>query len=397
MTALSGVKVLDLTRIISGPYGTMLLAFLGAEVIKIEEPLEGDQARQTTLYYHDGLSAVFVAGNVGKKSVTLNLKTERGRSLFLRLVEIADVVIDNFRPGTMDRLRLGYETLKAVNPRIIACSISGYGAWGPLKDAPAFDLTAQALAGPMSLTGEPGHPPVKMGVPIGDLAAGMAGAFGVAAALYRREKTGQGEQIDVAMFDVQLSLLHYHAQYYLASGEIPQPVGSAHPNVVPYQAFETQKGYVVVALWGVDYLWPVFCEAIEQPDLTHDERFATNEKRVKHRGILIPILEEVFRRRTAAEWMAILDECKIPAAPVHNVGQVLALPQVEARHMLLNLTHPATGTPLPALGNPVKIGGDHAEALLPPPLLGQHTEEVLRGWLDLSDGEIAELTQEKVI
>ncbi|MEE9137650.1 MAG: CoA transferase, partial [candidate division NC10 bacterium] len=225
MTALSGVKVLDLTRIISGPYGTMLLAFLGAEVIKIEEPLEGDQARQTTLYYHDGLSAVFVAGNVGKKSVALNLKTERGRSLFLRLVEKADVVIDNFRPGTMDRLGLGYESLKAVNPRIIACSISGYGAWGPLKDAPAFDLTVQAMAGPMSITGEPGRPPVKMGVPVGDLAAGMAGAFGVAAALYRRERTGQGEQIDVSMFDVQVSLLHYHAQYYLASGEIPQPVG----------------------------------------------------------------------------------------------------------------------------------------------------------------------------
>jgi crotonobetainyl-CoA:carnitine CoA-transferase CaiB-like acyl-CoA transferase len=397
MGALNGVKVLDLTRIISGPYGTMLLAFLGAEVIKIEEPLVGDQARKTTLYYHDGLSAVFVAGNVGKKSVTLNLKTERGRSLFLRLIEKADVVIDNFRPGTMDRLGLGYQTLKAVNPRIIACSISGYGAWGPLKDAPAFDLTAQAMAGPMSITGEPGQPPVKMGVPIGDLAAGMAGAFGVAAALYRREKTGQGEQIDVAMFDVQLSLLHYHAQYYLASSEIPEPVGSAHPNVVPYQAFETREGYLVVALWGVDYLWPVFCEAIERPDLAQDDRFATNEKRVKHREILIPILEEVLQRRTAAEWMVILDECKIPAAPVLNVGQVLALPQVEARHMLLNLTHPATGTPLPALGNPVKTGGDHAQAVLPPPLLGQHTQEVLRGWLDLSDGEIAELTRERVI
>lgn len=397
MTALSGVKILDLTRIISGPYGTMLLAFLGAEVIKIEEPLEGDQARKTTLYYHDGLSAVFVAGNVGKKSVTLNLKTERGRSLFLRLVEKADVVIDNFRPGTMDRLGLGYENLKAVNPRIIACSVSGYGAWGPLKDAPAFDLTAQAMAGPMSITGEPGHPPVKMGVPIGDLAAGMAGAFGVAAALYRREKTGQGEQIDVAMFDVQLSLLHYHAQYYLASGEIPEPVGSAHPNVVPYQAFETREGYLVVALWGVDYLWPVFCEAIERPDLAQDDRLATNEKRVKHREFLIPILEEVFQGRTAAEWMAILDECKIPAAPVHNVGQVLALPQVEARHMLLNLTHPATGTPLPALGNPVKMGGEREEALLPPPLLGQHSEEVLKGWLGLGDGEIADLTRERVI
>ncbi len=397
MTPLNGVKILDLTRIISGPYGTMLLAFLGAEVIKIEEPLEGDQARKTTLYYQDGLSAAFIAGNVGKKSVTLNLKTERGRSLFLRLVEQSDVVTDNFRPGTLDRLGLSYETLTAVNPRIIACSISGYGAWGPLKDAPAFDLTVQAMAGAMSITGEPGRPPVKMGVPVGDLAAGMAGAFGVAAALYRREKTGQGEQIDVSMFDVQVSLLHYHAQYYLASGEIPQPVGSAHPNVVPYQAFETQKGYVVVALWGVEYLWPVFCEAIEQPDLTHDERFATNEKRVKHRELLIPILEEVFQRRTAAEWMAIFEERRIPAAPVHTIDQVLALPQVEARQMLLHLTHPATGTPLPALGNPVKMGGDRAEAILPPPLLGQHTEEVLRGWLGLSDGDIADLRRDQVI
>ena len=397
MTPLSGVKILDLTRIISGPYGTMLLAFLGAEVIKIEEPLEGDQARKTTLYYQDGLSAAFIAGNVGKKSVTLNLKTERGRSLFLRLVEQSDVVIDNFRPGTLDRLGLGYETLTAVNPRIIACSISGYGAWGPLKDAPAFDLTVQAMAGPMSITGEPGQPPVKIGVPIGDLAAGMAAALGVAAALYRRESTGRGERIDVSMFDVQVSLLHYHAQYYLASGDIPHPVGSAHPNVVPYQAFKTRDGYLVVALWGVDYLWPVFCECIGRPDLVQDHHFETNTNRVKHRELLIPILEEIFQRQPTPDWMAIFEQHRIPAAPVHTIDEVLALPQVAARQMLLKLTHPATGTPLPVLGNPVKLGGDRAEEVLPPPLLGQHTEEVLTGWLGLSEAEVLALRQEKVI
>lgn len=397
MNALSGVKVLDLTRIISGPYGTMLLAFLGAEVIKIEEPQEGDVARQTSLHHQEGLSAVFIAENIGKKSVTLNLKTEKGRALFLRLVESADAVVDNFRPGTMQRLGLGYETLKAVNPRIIACSISGYGAWGPLKDAPAFDLTAQAMAGTMSITGEPGRPPVKMGVPIGDLAAGMAGAFGVAAALYRREKTGQGEQIDVSMFDVQLSLLNYHAQYYLASGETPEPVGSAHPNVVPYQAFETRNGYVVVALWGVNHLWPPFCEAIERPDLTRDDRFDTNEKRVTHRDLLVPMLEEVLKRRTVEEWMLIFEERRIPAAPVNTIDQVLRLPQVAARDMLLTLRHPATGTPLTVLGNPVKLGRDQDGTLLPPPLLGQHTEEILKAWLGLSDTEISDLRREKVI
>ncbi|MEE8282349.1 MAG: CaiB/BaiF CoA-transferase family protein [candidate division NC10 bacterium] len=397
MGTLSGVTVLDLTRIISGPYGTMLLAFLGAEVIKIEEPLEGDTARRTSLYYQDGLSAVFVAGNVGKKSVTLNLKPEKGRALFLRLVESADVVIDNFRPGTMERLGLGYETLKTVNPRIIACSISGYGAWGPLKDAPAFDLTVQAMAGSMSMTGEKGRPPVKMGVPIGDLAAGMAGALGVTAALYRRERTGHGEQIDVAMFDVQVSLLHYHAQYYLASGERPEPVGSAHPNVVPYQAFETRDGYLVVALWGVNHLWPVLCEAIERPDLAQDDRFATNEKRVKHQELLVPILEEVFKARTAGHWMAVFEQHGIPAAPVHAVDQVLALPQVAAREMLLTLTHPATGNPLTVLGSPVKLSGDSQETLLPPPLLGQDTEEILKGRLGLSDGEIIDLRRDQVI
>jgi crotonobetainyl-CoA:carnitine CoA-transferase CaiB-like acyl-CoA transferase len=397
MGALSGVKVLDLTRIISGPYGTMLLAFLGAEVIKIEEPPEGDPARWTTRYYQDGLSAVFVAGNVGKKSITLNLKTEKGRSLFLRLVERADVVIDNFRPGTMQRLGLDYETLRTANPRIIACSISGYGAWGPLKDAPAFDLTVQAMAGGMSITGERGRPPVKMGVPVGDLAAGMAGALGVAAALYRRGRTGQGEQIDVAMFDVQVSLLHYHAQYWLASGERPEPVGSAHPNVVPYQAFETRHGHLVVALWGVDYLWPVLCEAIERPDLARDDRFSTNELRVKHQELLIPMLEEVFKARTAEEWMAILERRGIPAAPVNAIDQVLALPQVEARKMLLTLTHPLAGTPLPVLGSPVKLGGDAEEPLLPPPPLGHHTEGILKGWLGLSDEEITALRHEKII
>ena len=397
MGTLSGVTVLDLTRIISGPYGTMLLAFLGAEVIKIEEPLEGDTARRTSLYYQDGLSAVFIAGNVGKKSVTLNLKPEKGRALFLRLVESADVVIDNFRPGTMERLGLGYETLKTVNPRIIACSISGYGAWGPLKDAPAFDLTVQAMAGSMSMTGEKGRPPVKMGVPIGDLAAGMAGALGVTAALYRRERTGHGEQIDVAMFDVQVSLLHYHAQYYLASGERPEPVGSAHPNVVPYQAFETRDGYLVVALWGVDYLWPVFCECIGRPDLVQDHHFETNTNRVKHRELLIPILEEIFHRQPTPDWMAIFEQHRIPAAPVHTIDEVLALPQVAARQMLLTLTHPATGNPLTVLGSPVKLSGDRAEGVLPPPLLGQHTEEVLTGWLGLSEAEVLALRQEKVI
>ncbi len=397
MGTLSGVTVLDLTRIISGPYGTMLLAFLGAEVIKIEEPLEGDTARRTSLYYQDGLSAVFIAGNVGKKSVTLNLKPEKGRALFLRLVESADVVIDNFRPGTMERLGLGYETLKTVNPRIIACSISGYGAWGPLKDAPAFDLTVQAMAGSMSMTGEKGRPPVKMGVPIGDLAAGMAGALGVTAALYRRERTGHGEQIDVAMFDVQVSLLHYHAQYYLASGERPEPVGSAHPNVVPYQAFKTRDGYLVVALWGVDYLWPVFCECIGRPDLVQDHHFETNTNRVKHRELLIPILEEIFHRQPTPDWMAIFEQHRIPAAPVHTIDEVLALPQVAARQMLLTLTHPATGNPLTVLGSPVKLSGDRAEGVLPPPLLGQHTEEVLTGWLGLSEAEVLALRQEKVI
>ncbi len=397
MGALSGVKVLDLTRIISGPYATMLLAFLGAEVVKIEEPEDGDPARKTTLYYQDGLSAVFIAENVGKKSVTLNLKTEKARALFLRLVESADVVIENFRPGTMQRLGLGYEILKAVNPRIIACSISGYGAWGPLKDAPAFDLTAQAMAGTMSITGERGRPPVKMGVPIGDLAAGMAGAFGVAAALYRREKTGRGERIDVAMFDVQVSLLNYHAQYYLASGIPPEPVGSAHPNVVPYQAFESRDGYLVVALWGVNYLWPILCDAIERPDLARDDRFTTNENRVKHQELLVPMLEEVFKARTTEEWMAILGPRGIPAAPVNAIDQVLALPQVEARQMLLSVAHPTTGNPLTALGNPVKFTGEGEETPLPPPLLGQHTAQVLREWLGLSWREIAELRRDKVI
>jgi crotonobetainyl-CoA:carnitine CoA-transferase CaiB-like acyl-CoA transferase len=397
MGPLSGIRVLDVTRVMAGPYCTMLLGFLGAEILKVEDPDGGDPSRAASLYFDRGLSAFFISGNAAKKSVTLNLKAPRGREVLWALAGRCDVFVENFRPGVAEKLGIAPAALRAANPRLITCSISGYGSWGPYRDYPAFDLTVQAMAGGMSITGEPGSPPVKMGVPIGDLGAGVFGAYGIVAALYERGRTGHGTHVDIGMFDVQLSLLNYHAQYYLTSGVNPEPVGSAHPNTVPYQAFKTRDGFLAVAILGAERFWPRYCEAIGLPELGRDPRFATNAQRVEQKAGLLPLLEARLAQRSTAEWMEALTKAEVPCAPVNRVGQALESPQTAAREMLENVPHPAAEGAITLVGNPVKIEGNEGTPIGPPPLLGQHTEEVLRGLLGYDAAAIAALRAEGVI
>ncbi|MBI4255106.1 MAG: CoA transferase [Candidatus Rokubacteria bacterium] len=391
---LVGVRVLDLTRYLAGPHGSQLLAQLGAEVIKVEPPERGDPMRSVSLYFQDGLAAHFVSGNAGKKSVTLDLHRPEGRRIFLELVAKADVVMENYRPGTLARLGLDYPQLAAVNPRIVLGSVSGFGQTGPWRDWTSFDLVAQAVGGGMSLTGEPGRPPVKMGLAVGDLAAGVVAALGGVSARYRARETGRGAAVDVSMMDVQLSLVSYLAHYYWASGRAPEPEGSGHPNIVPYRIFPTPTGYLAVAVYG-DHFWPGFCRALELPDLVADPRFATNELRCVHREALEPLLAERLASKPREEWMARLAAEGVPAGPVHRVDEALASPQAEAREMVKRVKGPQGGELL-LLGCPIKFSSGEA-APSAPPALGQHTDEVLKKLCGYDEARLADLRRARVI
>ena len=395
MSLFAGVRVLDLSRMLAGPYGTMLMADLGAEVIKIEDPEGGDPMRQMgPPFLPGGESAYFLSINRNKKSVALDLTHPSGREVFLDLARVADVVWDNFRPGILERLGCPHARLHELNPRLICCSISAFGQAGPYRDWPAFDLALQAMGGGMSVTGEEGGAPVRMGLPIGDLAGGMFGAFAVAGALYRRERTGQGTLVDLSLLDCQVSLLTYLAQYFWTDGKVPGPMGSGHSSVVPYQALPAADGYLVVAVFAEKF-WAGFCRAIDRPDLQHDPRFDRNAERVANRALLIPQLEALFRTRLVGEWLARLQQEGVPAAPINRLDQVLEDPQVLHRRMVVTMDHPRHG-PLPALGTPVKVDGRLGLEVEPAPALGQHTGELLRGLLGYPDERLAALRDAKV-
>ena len=394
---LDGIRVLDLSRMLAGPYGSMLLADLGAEVIKIEEPRGGDPMRAMGPPFlgPDRESAYFLSINRNKKSVALDLEALEGREVFHDLCRVSDVVWENFRPGVMARLGCAPETLRRINPRLVVCSISAFGQEGPYRGWPAFDLALQAMGGAMSLTGEAGRPPARMGLPMGDLAGGMFGALAVASALFQRERTGAGAHFDLSLLDSQVSLLTYIAQYFWADGRVPARVGSGHASVVPYQALPTRDGHVVVAVFAEKF-WTGFCRAVERVDLADDPRFDSNLKRVERRGELVPALEAIFPTRTTAEWLVRLQREGVPAAPINTVDQVVTDPQVLLRGMVVDLDHPKLGT-VRTIGTPIKAAGAPPFHPLPPPGLGEHTEPVLRELLEYPAERIDALRGRRVI
>jgi crotonobetainyl-CoA:carnitine CoA-transferase CaiB-like acyl-CoA transferase len=377
---LSGVTVLDFTRILAGPYCTMLLGDLGATVLKVEPP-RGDDSRYWGPPFAEGESAYFLAVNRNKKSLTLDLKNREALDIALALADGADVVIENFRPGTMERLGLGYEALRARNPRLVYCSISGYGQNGPLREMPGYDAVMQGEGGWMGLTGDPSGMPMKVGASLADIFTGMMAGEGILAALYRREKSGAGSSIDVALFDSVVATLCYQAQGFLMTGESPRRLGNRHSSLAPYETFATADGHVIVGV-GNDSLWKRFVRAVGDAAL-EEPRYDANQDRVARYPELKALLDPIFASRATAEWEALLEGAGIPVGRVRDVREVFSNPQIEPREMRIEVDHPKLGK-LPLTGNPIKVGPPGGGAHHPPPLLGEHTEEILSDRLGLS-------------
>jgi crotonobetainyl-CoA:carnitine CoA-transferase CaiB-like acyl-CoA transferase len=391
---LEGVRILELGQIIAGTYGSQVLTDLGAEVIKVEAP-EGDLGRNPSVASYKGLSGLFLTFNRNKQSIVINLKNAAGRQLFYDLVKVSDVVIDNFRPGVLERLAIDYPTLSRINPRIIQCSVTGFGSAGEYKDYPALDLNIHAISGHMAITGEPGRPPVRVGIPLADLSGGIYSCKGILAALFDRERTGKGRRIEISMFDTMLHLLSYIGTMWLTNGEVPKPPGSAHDYSVPWQAFATADGYVVVATRQENF-WRKLCTVLDHPDLAGDPRFADNASRVKNRAVVVPILEQIFRTRNSADWLERLRAADVPSAPVNNVDGAFAEPPVKEREMIVEYDHPQVGkVRLP--GNPIKMSEVSGTISKPAPMLGEHTDAVLKTLLRLSEKEIAGLRENGAI
>ncbi|MEZ4670671.1 MAG: CaiB/BaiF CoA-transferase family protein [Anaerolineae bacterium] len=393
-SALAGLRVLDFSRVLAGPYCTMLLADLGAEVIKVEHPQGGDDTRRWGPPWLDGESAYFLSINRNKRSLALNLKHPQGRAIALQLIAQADVLVENFKVGGMAQLGLDYETLHAQYPRLIYCSITGYGQTGPDRDRAGYDFILQAEAGLMSITGPADGTPHKAGVAIVDVTAGLYATQAILAALHHRERVGQGQYIDVALFDSQLAWLVNVAQNYLVTGEVPQRYGNAHPNIVPYEVFQTADGYLALGV-GNDQQYQRLCEVAGCPHLWQDTRFQTNPGRVEHRADLIPVLQAVFRQRTTADWLNSLSPIGIAIGPINDLPAAFQHPQVAARDMLQSVQRP-DGTSVPQVGPVAKLSETPAQITRPPPRLGEHTSEILRE-LGFSDLDITLLAGQNII
>jgi CoA:oxalate CoA-transferase len=392
---LEGVRVLDLTRVLAGPYCTMMLSDLGAEIIKVEVPGTGDDSRAFGPF-RNGTSLYFITINRGKESIAINLKTEAGKKLLKDLAATCDVVVENFRPGTMEKLGLGWDVLKKLNPRLIYAAVSGFGHTGPDSRRPAYDILVQAMGGVMSITGWPDSPPTRVGMSLGDITAAIFGANGIMAALYQREKTGKGQKVDVAMLDCQLAILENALVRFQVDGEPPSPLGTRHPTITPFQAFRASDDWFVLAV-GNDALWRTFCEAVSRPDLLADQRFATNNSRTKHLEELIPVLDVLFARKPARQWLDLLEAAGVPAAPVNSIDKVMEDRQLKARNMFLTVEDDVAGT-VTIPGNPIKMDNlpetpDRPHA----PAIGEHTEKILTELLGLSADAIQGLRDQGAI
>ena len=376
MAPLDGIRVVDLSRVVAGPFCTMTLADMGADVVKIEEPGRGDEARAFGPPFHGGESPYFLSINRNKRSCTVDLKHETGKAILRRLLEGADVLIENFRPGALARLGFGYEAVSAVHPGLVYCSISGFGDSGPDAARPGYDLIVQGEAGLMAVTGEADGPPTRVGTSIADLTSGLMAAQGILLALYARRTTGRGQHVRVAMLDAVASLLTYNTGIYFASGKGPTRRGNDHPSVAPYQTLRASDGWINLGIAN-DSLWKRYCDAVERPDLRDDTRFATAPARVEHRRTLIPIIEALTAERPVQEWMDLLGAAGVPCGRIRSVAEVCTNPQLVERGKVVERPHPTAGK-VQMIGQPIELGDTPARIDTAPPLLGEHTDDVLR-------------------
>jgi crotonobetainyl-CoA:carnitine CoA-transferase CaiB-like acyl-CoA transferase len=406
MGPLAHIRVLDLSRVLAGPWAGQNLADLGAEVIKVERPGSGDDSRAfgpPWVKDRDGRdtkdSAYYTSANRGKKSLTLNIAKPEGQRIVRELAKVSDVLIENYKYGDLARYGLGYEDLAKINPRLVYCSVTGFGQTGPYRERPGYDFMIQGMGGMMSVTGEPdnapGGGPQRAGVPVADIITGMYASIAICAALAHRAESGAGQHLDLALLDAQIALLAYQNTNYFATGKPPARIGNLHPNIVPYQPFRTRDGSVILAC-GNDNLYRKFCEAAGCPELAADPRFATNGKRVENRAEMTRLLAGVFARRTTREWVDLLERAGVPNGPINDVAQVFQEPQVKARGVKIELEHPVAGK-LPLVASPMRFSATPVEHRHAPPVLGQHTVEVLRGLLKLGDADIERLRSDGVI
>jgi crotonobetainyl-CoA:carnitine CoA-transferase CaiB-like acyl-CoA transferase len=391
---LQGLRIIDLSMMLAGPSGSMLMGDLGAEILKVE-PLNGDETRNSPPHFYGESSAYFWSINRNKKSIVLNLKSPEGRQVLYDLVKKSDVVYDNYRPGVLERLQIDYENLKKYNPKIICCSISTFGYNGPYRERPGYDLIVQAMSGGMSITGEPGGSPVRAGIPLGDLVGGLLAVHGILAAYIHRQKTGEGQRLEVSLLDGQVYLLTYIAQYYFRSGKIPGPIGSGHQTLVPYQAFKT-KDIQIVVVAHQDHHFQRLCKAIGKPEWAEDPRFSSRVKRLENKSILIPMMESHLKTRPGDEWLEAIHKAGVPAGPINTVDRVLSDPQVLAREMVVEIDGPANDK-IKTIGNPLKMEKTPVNTFTRPPRLGEHTRELLTNLLGYSPEKIDGLKQKEAI
>jgi crotonobetainyl-CoA:carnitine CoA-transferase CaiB-like acyl-CoA transferase len=391
---LEGVKVLSFGRALAGPFAAMLLSDLGAEVVKIEEPQNGDTARRNGPFI-DGLGSYFLSVNRGKKSITFDLRNEQAKKTVIELTKRADILIENFRPGVMARLGLDYEAIRNHNPEIIYASISGFGQKGPYAHRPAFDMLAQGMGGTVSITGEPGSPPTRVGYSIGDMGASMFAVMAILAALHEVKSSGEGQWIDVAMVDSQVALCENACARYFATGKVPRPFGSRHPLLTPFQVFPTKDGYIVL-IAAREGEWEKFCRAIGEEGWITDERFRSNEARLRNYAEYEQTMNEMMRTRTTEEWMGLFDAHDIMCGPVNNIEQVVQDPHIRERDMVLEVEHSRLGT-LKVTGTPMKFSRTACRIEKASPELGEHTTDVLSTWLGLTERDIQNLRESKAI